>query len=113
MAGMEKPAYLAEVEQLVLMALLHLGEKAYGAAIWREIEKRSKREVLGTTVYATLDRLETKDYIAAEWGDATPVRGGRAKKFYKITDNGAKVLARSMGAVNDMQRGLEFGFSTR
>jgi PadR family transcriptional regulator PadR len=110
---MEKPAYLGEVEQLVLMALLHLGKNAYGAAIWREIEKRGNRLVLGATVYATLDRLETKEYIKSEWGEATPVRGGRAKKFYKVTDKGHAALARSMQAVNGMQAGLEFGLSTR
>jgi DNA-binding PadR family transcriptional regulator len=113
MAAMEKPAFLGEVEQLVLMALLHLGKGAYGAAVWREIEKRGNRPVLGATVYATLDRLENKEYIKSEWGEATAVRGGRAKKFYKITKSGHTALSRAMRAVNDMQEGLEFEFSTR
>lgn len=110
---MKKPVYLAEVEQLTLLALVRLRKQAYGAAIWREIEDRAKRQILGATVYSTLKALESKGYIVAKWGDATPVQGGRAKKYYEITDEGFDALTRSMQAVNEMQKGLKFGLSAK
>jgi PadR family transcriptional regulator PadR len=109
---MPKPVYLGELEQLVLLALVRLEPNAYGAAIWREIEIRAERRVRATTVYTALDRLAEKGFIDWDWGDATPVQGGRAKKFYKITDDGRGALVQSMQAVNRMQKGVKLGFST-
>ena len=110
---MRRSAYLGEVEQLVLMALMQLGQKAHCADIWREIEDRSKRRILGTTVYAALDRLEEKAFVESEWGEATPVKGGRAKKFFSISEKGLKAVRHSLRSVNKMQEGLELGFATK
>jgi PadR family transcriptional regulator PadR len=109
--AMEKRAFLGDLEQLVLLALVRLKDKAYGAAISREIEARAKRRILGAAVYTALDRLEEKGYIGSAWGEATSVQGGRAKKFYTITPSGDEVLGRSLFAINEMQKGLKLGFS--
>lgn len=87
---MGKGDYLGEFEQIVLLAVLRLGKNAYGVTIWEEIEKRTGRSVMMGAVYATLERLESKCYISSKFGAPTPERGGRAKRFFKITAQGAR-----------------------
>ena len=104
---MGKGDYLGEFEQIVLLALLHLGKNAYGVTIWEEIEKRTGRAVMIGAVYATLDRLEAKRYISSRIGDPTPERGGRAKRFFKITAQGSEALERSRKILASMWAGLD------
>ena len=104
---MAKGEYLGEFEQIVLLAVLRLGENAYGVTIWEEIEKRTGRPVMIGAVYATLDRLEVKHYISSKVGDPTPARGGRAKRFFKITTQGSTALARSREILASMWAGLD------
>jgi PadR family transcriptional regulator, regulatory protein PadR len=77
-------------ELMVLLAVLRVGEKAYGVPIARELEATSGRDVLLGSVYAALDRLETKGLVASSVGDPTPERGGRAKKFFRVTAQGLR-----------------------
>jgi len=74
-------AYLGEFEQVVLLALVRLGDGAYGLRIRREIETRTSREVSIGAVYATLDRLESQGLVLSSLGDPTPERGGRPSEF--------------------------------
>ncbi len=104
---MAKGEYLGEFEHIVLLAVLHLGSNAYGVTIWEEIEKRTERTVMIGAVYATLDRLETKRYVSSRRGDPTPERGGRAKRFFKITARGAKALEQSRRILARMWAGLD------
>ena len=71
---MPKRSYLGDFELMVLLALLRLGEDAYGVPISREIEQQSGREVAVGTVYAALERLEEKDLVSSELGESTPQR---------------------------------------
>lgn len=92
--------YLGEFEHIVLLALLQLGNTAYGVTVRQEIQSRIMRDVSLGAVYATLDRLEAKGYIKSRRGDPTPERGGRSKRLFRVT-------AQGMAAVNNTQRALQ------
>ena len=103
---MPKGEFLGEFEQLVLLALVRLGDGAYGMAVRRELAARAGRDVSIGAVYATLDRLEEKGLARSRLGEATDARGGRAKKCFTITGAGARALERSQHAVRRMLDGL-------
>jgi DNA-binding PadR family transcriptional regulator len=73
----------------------------------QEIEFRIKREVSIGAVYATLDRLETKGYVKSHRGDSTPERGGRSKRFFRVTAKGVTAVNRTQRALQTMTKGLE------
>lgn len=97
---------LGEFEQIVLLALVRLGEDAYGAAVRREIAERTGRDVSTGAVYATLDRLEAKGLVRSALGEPTAERGGRAKRNFEITGEGSRSLRRSQQAFARMLEGL-------
>lgn len=97
---------LGEFEQLVLLALLRLGDEAYGVTVHREIEKRARRNVTLGAVYKTLARLEAKGLVGAFTGEPTPERGGRRKRHYIVLPAGRLAVARSMTAIRRMAVGL-------
>ena len=103
---MAKGDFLGEFEQLVLLALIRLGDEAYGMAVRRELESRAHRDVSIGAVYATLDRLEGKGLVKSKRGETTDERGGRAKKCFTITGAGARALERSQQALRHMLDGL-------
>lgn len=92
--------FLGQHELLVMLAVLRLGRDAYGVPIAAEIATRTGREMLQGSVYATLERLETKGLVTSDLGEATPQRGGRAKRYFKLTAEGVK-------QVRQAQRTLE------
>jgi PadR family transcriptional regulator, regulatory protein PadR len=81
-----------EFEQMVLLAVLHLGKGAYGVPVLDEIRQRTDRAVLRPAVYVALRRLERKGLLESRMGEARAERGGRARKFYAVTDTGLEVL---------------------
>src|SRR5476649_1367703 len=87
---MAKREFLGGFELLVLLALIRLGEDAYGVPISEAIERSSGREVAMGSVYITLDRLESKGLVTSRLGDPTPERGGRAKTYFQITAKGLR-----------------------
>lgn len=97
---------LGEFEQLILFALVELGDEAYGAAVGRAIEERTGRDVSAGAVYTALDRLESRGLITSRVGEATPERGGRRKKFYELEPAGARKLHRSVEVIRAMSEGL-------
>jgi PadR family transcriptional regulator PadR len=98
---------LGEFEALVLMAILRLKQEAYGMRIHRELVEIAGRQCSFGALYTTLDRMENKGYVASRVGEATPERGGRAKKYFKITAAGSAALAQAYQATVSMARGLE------
>jgi DNA-binding PadR family transcriptional regulator len=82
---------------MILLALMRLGDGAYGVPISREIEETSGRVVALATLYATLTRLEKKGLVSSRLGEPTAERGGRAKKYFRVT-------ARGIREVRDAQR---------
>ncbi len=83
-------ASLSDTELLILLALIRLEPEAYGVPIAREIEERCKRNLALGSVYAILERLEKKGLVKSELGEATAERGGRAKRFFRITAKGLR-----------------------
>jgi DNA-binding PadR family transcriptional regulator len=98
--------YLGEFEQIVLLAVLRLGDEAYGVPIRQEIELRAKRKVTIGALYATLDRLEDKGYLHSWFADPTPRRGGRSKRYFKVLPAGQQALVRCKTMLDRMWFGL-------
>lgn len=97
---------LGEFEQVVLLAILRLEGNAYGFTIGAEIVARTGRKPSPGALYATLERLKGKGFVASRVGDPTPVRGGRAKRFFDVTGSGVKAVARSQRAYQRLLDGL-------
>jgi PadR family transcriptional regulator PadR len=85
---------LGEFEQIVLLTILRLGDSAYGVSIRREIAARTRRSPSPGALYTTLDRLEEKGLVTSRLGDPTPERGGRAKRYFKVSAKGVAAVAR-------------------
>ena len=101
------PVNLGEFEQLVLLAVLRLGEKAYGVPIRVEIENRAGRNVTTGALYATLDPLETKGLVYSWFAYATAQRGGRSKRSFKLLPAGVEALSGSKAAFDRMWEELD------
>lgn len=104
---------LGEFEQIVLLAVLRLGEGAYGVPIQREIEKRAGRRVTVGALYATLDRLESKRLLHSWFADPTPQRGGRSKRYFRVLPEGIAALTESKTALDRMWQGLRLKGESR
>lgn len=98
---------LGEFEQVVLLAVLRLGDEAYAVTIRDEVLKHTGREVSRGSIYITLDRLETKGYLKSRLGDPTPERGGRAKRYYALRPRALEALRESRRALVSMWKGIE------
>jgi PadR family transcriptional regulator PadR len=98
---------LGEFEQLVLIAIVRLGDEAYGATVRREIEERARRRLSISAVYTTLDRLEQKGLVRSRIGNPTPQRGGRRRKYFALQPLGARALRTAYNAFDAMTAGLE------
>src|SRR5437868_411415 len=98
---------LGEFEQVVLLAILRLGDSAYAVSIRDEIERNTGREVARGSIYITLDRLETKGFLRSRLADSTPERGGRAKRYYELRPRAVEALRESRRALVALWRGLE------
>ena len=98
--------FLGEFEHIIVLAILRLEDRAYGVTVRQEIEFRTKREVSIGAVYATLDRLESKGYVKSHRGDPTPERGGRSKRFFRVTAKGVTAVNRTHQALQSMTEGL-------
>ncbi len=103
---MTERANLGEFEQMVLLALLRLRNNAYGVTIRREISERAMRDVSVGAIYTTLERMERKGFVSSYRGEATPERGGRAKRYYQIEAPGQVALDRSLRVVDRMRQGI-------
>jgi DNA-binding PadR family transcriptional regulator len=103
---MARGTYLGEFELMVLLVLIRLGDDAYGVPICHEIEKRSGREAALGSVYAALERLQEKGLVTSRLGDSTAVRGGRAKRYFRITAQGMRDVRQTQRALTNLWRGL-------
>jgi DNA-binding PadR family transcriptional regulator len=104
---------LNETEQLVLLALLRLGDDAYGVPIRGEILDRAGRTVSLAAVYATLDRLDRRGFVTAWLSEPIAERGGRARKHFTITRAGARALRDARDVMTRMWKGVELPRSQR
>jgi PadR family transcriptional regulator, regulatory protein PadR len=99
--------FLGDFEQLVLLALLRLGDDAYGLSVQSELKARAGRAASIGAIYTTLDRLEEKALVKSALGESTPERGGRAKRIFTVTATGRAALRQSIGATRSMADGLK------
>lgn len=99
--------HLGEFEQLVMLALMRLDADAYGTSIRDELKSRAERDVSPGAIFTTLERLESRGLVTSRYGEPTAERGGRSKRYYKLTGDGRRALARSLRAVRRLMRGLE------
>jgi DNA-binding PadR family transcriptional regulator len=97
---------LGNFELMVLLAVLRVGEDAYGVPIAEELEDKSGRDVLLGSVYAALDRLEAKGLVGSSMGESTPERGGRAKRYFKVTAKGLREVRDTQRTLVRLWRGL-------
>jgi DNA-binding PadR family transcriptional regulator len=103
---MSEHTYLGGLELTVMLALLRLGEDAYGVPIAQEIERQTGREVALGSVYAALERLEGKGFLSARLGEPTTARGGRAKRYFRITSPGLREARETRYALMNLWRGV-------
>jgi DNA-binding PadR family transcriptional regulator len=89
---MSSHTYLGELELILLLTIIRLGDEAYGVPLTRELALHRGREVAVGSVYAALDRLEAKGLVASTLGDSTPERGGRAKRYFRVTRQGLRAV---------------------
>jgi len=99
---------LGSFEQAVLLAVIRLGDDAYGRAILKDVQSRLERDVAPGAVHATLDRLEKKALLASKLGSGTPIRAGRARRYYRLLPAGVRALNDAREAVNNIWRGFKW-----
>jgi PadR family transcriptional regulator PadR len=99
---------LGTFEQAVLLEVLRLGEDAYGRAILKAVQSRLERDVAAGAVHATLERLERKRLLSSRLGQGTPVRAGRARRYYRVQPAGMRALDDARRTVNNIWRGLKW-----
>ena len=109
---MKTPRLLGGFENLLLLVILRLDDRAYGVAIRKELLDEAEKDVAIGAIYTGLDRLEQKGFVHSWSGEPTPERGGRAKKFYRVTAQGKKALQETHRAIHRLSSGLEGSLTT-
>jgi len=103
---MRKGEYLGNFDLMLWLALLRLGDDAYGVTIAQELEQHTGREVVIASVYARLESLQERGLVTSTLGDPTPERGGRAKRYFSITGAGIREIRNARRALMSMWKGL-------
>jgi DNA-binding PadR family transcriptional regulator len=103
---MPKADYLGEFELQVMLTVMRLGEGAYGVPIAQEIEQQTGRDVAFGTVYSTLERLQRKRFVSSTLGDATRERGGRAKRYFRVTSTGLRAVQETKQSLVRLWQGI-------
>lgn len=109
---MAKGEYLGEFEHIVLLAILRLGDGAYGALIREEIETATGRSPAIGAVHATLERLERKGFVSSWMGEPTAERGGKAKRHFKVEAAGVSALKEARKTLERLHAGLSLRCAT-
>ena len=107
MAPHHRPAALGEFELLVLLSTLKLEDNAYPVSVARDIETRTGRKASRAAVLITLERLEDKEFVTSRYGDPTPERGGRPKRFFQVKARGVQAVRDALGRIATLASGLE------
>jgi DNA-binding PadR family transcriptional regulator len=103
---MARRGFLGGFELLVLLALVRLGDEAYGVPIAEAIEETSGREVAQGSVYITLERLEQKGLVSSRMGEPTAERGGRAKTYFRVTTKGLREVRQAQRTLVGLWKGV-------
>jgi PadR family transcriptional regulator PadR len=97
---------LGKFELMVLLGVIRLGDEAYGASISTVIEETLGRDVLLASVHAALERLVRKGMVTSRLGEPTPERGGRAKRYFRVTAKGLREVRDTRQALTQLWNGL-------
>ena len=97
---------LSNFELMVMLAIIRIGDDAYGVSISNEIEETTGGEVLLGSVYDALARLEDKGLISSALGEATAERGGRAKRHFRATSKGIRLVQETQRSLMKLWKGL-------
>jgi DNA-binding PadR family transcriptional regulator len=97
---------LTDFELMIALAVLRIGDGAYGVPIAREIEGTAGRQVAVSAVYIALDRLERNGLVTSSTGDPTAIRGGRAKRFFRVTPRGLRAVKETQRALIALWSGI-------
>ena len=103
---------LGELEQIVLLGVMRVGDDAYGVPVHDEIQRRTGRDLTLGTIYKTLTRLEEKGFVKSHIGAPTPERGGRRTRCYVVTTAGRRSLQASLRVLERMAAGLDVGLES-
>jgi PadR family transcriptional regulator PadR len=103
---MNRRNYLGNLELMVMLVLIRLDDDAYGVPISRELAKRIGHEVALGSVYATLERLQGKGLVTSIMGQPTQERGGRAKRYFRLTQKGLREVRKTQVALTRLWQGL-------
>ena len=103
---MVERSYLGEFELMILLSVMGLGDGAYGVPIAREIERHRGQGVSLGSVYAALERMEGKGLVCSELGERTPERGGKAKRYFRLTEAGLRDVRKTRQVLKTMWQGL-------
>lgn len=98
---------LGEFELMVMLAVMHRRDDAYGVTIADELEERSGRATSRGALYVTLKRLEEKGYLTSRLARADESRGGRRRRYYAPTPDGVVAVTEAREAMRRMWHGLE------
>ena len=110
---MARIAKLGGFEIIVLAVIIRLGDQAYGVSVRQEIEERTGRRVSIGAVYTTLDRLQRKGFTKSRKGEPAAHRGGRAKRYFRVTALGSTTLAAELDVLNSVLDAMDLGLATR
>ena len=102
------PKHLGDLEQLLLLAIIRLGEDAYGVGIRREILEKTGRSVSAGGIYTVLARLEERGLVSSSLAESTHARGGRRRKLYRATAEGRETMRRALDALSRLADGVSF-----
>lgn len=100
-------SYLSELEQMVLLAILQLGDEAYGPDMSQLLDERVGRDVTRGALYACLDRLERKGFLRWEIEAVSSETPGDRRRRFEVTEEGLESLRRSVDAFKELWTGLE------
>lgn len=105
--------YIGEFEELVLLTIANLADKAYGVAILNDISERTNRKLSIGALHSTLTRLEEKEYISSFLGEPTNERGGRRKRYFELTDSAKQELANMKTLRDQLWAGAKVNLSLK
>lgn len=104
---------LGTFEQVVLLAVFRIGSDAYGRAILNQVQELLQRDVSAGSVYTTLDRLEARGLVLSKLAEGTPVRGGRARRYYTVAAQGMRALRDTRKALTTMWADVKLPIQVR
>ena len=104
---MSSERLLGGFETLLLLAVIRLDSRAYGVTVREELKKEAGKDVAVGAIYTGLDRLEQRGFVESWFGDPTPERGGRAKRFYRVTASGIRAIKETQDAIRKLSSGLK------